>query len=96
LFSGAILPVNLMARAGALISVVIPSRWAFEAIGHDLGARRILAEGGSPLGPPLLASYGDAGAWSTGTYWLALAGFAVVFLVATWAVLVRSTQTSMR
>ena len=85
LFSGAILPVNLMAGAGAALSVVIPSRWAFEAIGHDLGARRILAEGGSPLGPPLLASYGDAGTQSTGTYWLILAAFAVVFLVATWA-----------
>jgi ABC-type multidrug transport system ATPase subunit len=92
LFSGAILPVNLMARAGAALSMVIPSRWAFEAIGHDLGARRILAEGGSPLGPPLLASYGDAGSQSTGTYWLALAAFAVVFLVATRAVLVRSTR----
>ena len=43
LFSGAILPVNLMARAGAALSAVVPSRWAFEAIGHDLGARRILA-----------------------------------------------------
>ena len=70
LFSGAILPVHLMAGAGAALSVVIPSRWAFEAIGHDLGARRILAEGGSRLGPPLLASYGDAGTASTGTYWL--------------------------
>ena len=92
LFSGAILPVNLMATAGAALSVAIPSRWAFEAIGHDLGARRILAEGGSPLGPPLLASYGDAGTHSTGTYWLVLAAFAVVFLVATWAVIVRSTR----
>jgi hypothetical protein len=96
LFSGAILPVNLMARAGATLSAVIPSRWAFEAIGHDLGARRILAQGGSPLGPPLLASYGHAGTQSTGTYWLILAAFAVVFLVATWGVLVRSTRTSMR
>ena len=34
---------------------LIPSRWAFEVIGHDLGARRILADGGSRLGPPLLA-----------------------------------------
>ena len=73
LFSGAILPVHLMARAGAAVSEVIPSRWAFEAIGHDLGARRILAEGGSRLGPPLLASYGDAGTQSTGTYWFILA-----------------------
>ncbi len=96
LFSGAILPVNLMAPVGAAISEVIPSRWAFEAMGHDLGARRILAEGGSPLGPPLLASYGDAGTQPTGSYWLVLAAFAVVFLVATWAVLVRSTQRSKR
>ena len=43
LFAGAILPVHLMARAGAALSVIMPSRWAFEAIGHDLGARRILA-----------------------------------------------------
>ena len=92
LFSGAILPVNLMANAGAVLSVVIPSRWAFEVMGHDLGARRILAEGGSPLGPPLLASYGDAGTYSTGTYWLVLAAFGVVFIVATWAVIVRSTR----
>jgi hypothetical protein len=91
LFSGAILPVNLMATAGAALSVVIPSRWAFEVIGHDLGARRILAEGGSPLGRPLLASYGDAGTHSTGTHWLVLAAFAVGFLVGTWAVIVRNT-----
>jgi ABC-type multidrug transport system ATPase subunit len=93
LFSGAILPVHLMARVGAGFSTVIPSRWAFEAIGHDLGARRILAEGGSSLGPPLLASYGNAGTRSTGTYWLILGAFAVVFLVATWGVLVRSTRS---
>ncbi|HEY3673507.1 MAG TPA: ATP-binding cassette domain-containing protein [Acidimicrobiia bacterium] len=96
LFSGAILPVNLMAGVGAAFSTVIPSRWAFEAIGHDLGARRILATGGSRLGPPLLASYGDAGTASTGTYYLILAAFAVVFLLATWGVLIRTTRSSIR
>ena len=96
LFSGAILPVNLMAGAGAALSGVIPSRWAFEAIGHDLGARRILAEGGSRLGPPLLASYGDAGTLSTGTYWLILLVFAVGFLIATWATLVAGARRSAR
>jgi len=96
LFSGAILPVHLMARVGATLSGVIPSRWAFEAIGHDLGARRILAEGGSRLGPPLLASYGDAGTQPTGAYWLLLAAFAIVFLLATWCVLVRTTRPSTR
>jgi len=96
LFSGAILPVNLMAGAGAALSTVIPTRWAFEAIGHDLGARRILAEGGSPLGPPLLDSYGDAGTQPIVTYWLILTAFAVVLLTATWAVLVRTTRKSRR
>jgi ABC-type multidrug transport system ATPase subunit len=96
LFSGAILPVHLMAQAGAALSAVIPTRWTFEAIGHDLGARAILDEGNSPLGPPLLASYGDAGTNSTGVYWLVLAVFAVAFLVGTWRVLVRTTQGSMR
>jgi len=96
LFSGAILPVHLMPGTGAALSTGIPTRWAFEAIGSDLGARRILAEGGSPLGPPLLESYGDAGTQPIGTYWLILAAFAVVFLVATWAVLVRTTRKSQR
>ena len=93
LFSGAILPVHLMANAGAALSLAMPSRWAFEGLGHDLGARHILAEGGSPLGQPLLASYGNAGTLPTGTYWLVLAGFTVLFLVATRAVVARtSTQ----
>ena len=96
LFSGAILPVHLMAGAGAGLSVVIPSRWAFEAIGHDLGARRILAGGGSPLGAPLLESYGRAGTEATGTYWLILAAFVVVFVAGTWAVLVRTARRPLR
>ena len=96
LFAGAILPVHLMAKAGAALSASMPSRWAFEAIGHDLGARRILAQGGSKLGPPLLASFGDAGTASTGTYWLVLSAFAIAFLVATWGVLVRVTRTATR
>ena len=96
LFSGAILPVHIMASAGAMTSTVIPSRWAFEAIGHDLGARQILADGGSPLGPPLLASYGNAGTASTGTYWLVLAAFAAAFLATTVRVLAHTTGRTER
>lgn len=79
LFSGAILPVHVMAGAGAAISALMPDRWAFEAIGHDLGVRELMAHGGSSLGPPLLASYGDAGTQPVTTYWLLLAAFVVVF-----------------
>jgi ABC-type multidrug transport system ATPase subunit len=88
LFSGAILPVHVMAGAGAAISTVIPDRWAFEALGHDLGIRHLLAHGGSPLGPPLLRAYGSAGTQTTGLYWLYLAAFIVVFLAGAWVMLV--------
>src|SRR5437764_8351326 len=54
LFSGAILPVHVMAGVGRAFSVAMPDRWAFEAIGHDLGLRGLLAHGGSPPGPPPL------------------------------------------
>ena len=93
LFSGAIVPVEAMAAAGVALSYVVPVRWAFEAIGHDLGVRGLLAEGGSPLGPPLLETYGDAGSLATGTYWLILAAFAVVFLAAGRMVLGRSMSS---
>jgi ABC-type multidrug transport system ATPase subunit len=96
LFSGAILPVHVMASSGSGLSALIPTRWAFEAVGHDLGARAILARGGSPLGPPLLATYGNAGTQSTVTYWLILTTFAAVFLAGTWFVLVRTAERPVR
>jgi ABC-type multidrug transport system ATPase subunit len=80
LFAGAILPLEAMAPVGRAISLLMPDRWAFEAIGHDLGLRRLFAEGGSALGPPLLAQYGDAGTRSTGFYWAVLVTFITVFL----------------
>ena len=87
LLSGAILPVNVMGPVGAANSVAMPDRWAFEAVGRDLGLRELFAEGGSPLVPPLLAAYGDAGTLATTTYWAILALFTAVFLLATWGVL---------
>jgi ABC-type multidrug transport system ATPase subunit len=96
LFSGAILPVHIMAGVGAGFSVVIPVRWAFEGIGHDFRIRELLTEGGSPLGPPLVASYGDAGLHSTGFYWWVLAAFAAAFFVAAWGILHRTAKASLR
>jgi ABC-type multidrug transport system ATPase subunit len=96
LFSGAILPVHLMAPVGAAISAVVPVRWAFEALGHDLGVRAILTHGGSALGPPLVQSYGNAGNHATGTYWAYLAVFTLVFLVGAWLVLATTSRRNMR
>jgi ABC-2 type transporter len=89
LFSGAILPVHVMASLGAAISTVIPVRWAFEATDHVLGVRNLLLRGGSPLGPPLVRSYGNAGTAASGSYWLYLGTFTIVFLAAAQATLAR-------
>jgi ABC-type transport system involved in multi-copper enzyme maturation permease subunit len=96
LFSGAILPVNVMANAGQWLSALMPDRWAFEAVGRELGLRHLFAAGGSDLGPPLLATYGDAGTSSVGTYWLIMAAFVVVLLVAAWVVLRRRARVAQR
>ena len=93
LFSGAILPVHEMAGAGAAISTIIPDRWAFEALGHDLGVRHILADGGSPLGPPLIAAYGkEAGTDAIAVYWSYLAAFTVAFFLGAWGILRRRSR----
>jgi ABC-type multidrug transport system ATPase subunit len=93
LFSGAILPVHEMAGAGAAISTIIPDRWAFEALGHDLGVRHILADGGSPLGPPLIAAYGkEAGTDAVAVYWSYLAAFTVAFFLGAWGILRRRSR----
>jgi hypothetical protein len=96
LFSGAILPVHLMAGVGGAISVVMPVRWAFEAMGHDMGVRFLLTHGGSSLGRPLVQSYGSAGLRPTGVYWAYLAVFSVVFFAAAWAVLALTVRRSTR
>jgi ABC-type multidrug transport system ATPase subunit len=96
LFSGAILPVHLMAGVGAAISAVVPVRWAFEAVGHDLGVRSLLQHGGSPLGPPLIASFGNAGSHATGTYWAYLGAFILVLVAAAWVTLVLTCRRNLR
>jgi ABC-type multidrug transport system ATPase subunit len=96
LFSGAILPVHQMVTIGAAISAIVPDRWAWEALGHDIGMRHLFAHGGSSLGPPLLRAYGDAGTLATGTYWLFLGSFVVVFTVGAWATLVRKCRRATR
>jgi ABC-type multidrug transport system ATPase subunit len=96
LFVGAILPVPTMAVVGKWISYAMTNRWAFEALGHSLGVARLWANGRSPLGPPLLASYGTTFARPVTADWLILGGFTVAFLAATIAVVIRKTATAGR
>lgn len=71
-------------------------RWSFEAVGRDLGIRALLLEGGNPLGPRLVASYGDAGFRATGTYWAFLGITVVVCLLGALLVLARTADRSSR
>jgi ABC-type multidrug transport system ATPase subunit len=92
LFSGAILPVHQMVGVGGVISTAIIDRWAFEGLGRALHIRHLLAHGGSPLGPPLLRTFGNAGTMTMGTYYLLLSAFVVAFFLAAWLVLSRRVR----
>ncbi len=91
LFVGAILPVPAMALVGRWISYAMTNRWAFEGLGHSLGVKELWANGNSPLGAPLLASYGTTFDRAVAVDWLILAAFAVAFFAATIAVVARKT-----
>src|SRR6266542_610530 len=96
LFSGAILPVHIMAGVGVGVGLFVPVRWAFEAVGHDLGVRALLSNGHSPLGPPLVASYGNAGSHAIGFYWAILGAFVLASFLAAWLVLRRNAAGPVR
>ncbi len=87
LFSGAVLPVPVMAPVGRAISAVMPDRWAFEAIGADLGLRALLAGDHEGAGPALLTTFGSTWTIDTTEVWLILAVFIAVLTMATWVAL---------
>jgi ABC-type multidrug transport system ATPase subunit len=89
LFVGAFLPVPVMADVGRWFSYAMSNRWAFEALGHTAGLPELWRDGGSPLGPPLLASYEDSFNHPLWTHWSLLAGFTVLFAAMTLLVLRR-------
>ncbi|REF00202.1 ATP-binding cassette domain-containing protein [Thermomonospora umbrina] len=91
LFVGAILPVPVMAAAGRWLSHAMSNRWAFEALGHSLRVEDLWARGASPLGPPLLASYGDTFSRPVWANWVFLVGFTGLFLIGACVVLTHRT-----
>lgn len=96
LFSGAFVPVPQMGVVGAAVSWAMTNRWAYEALGRGVGLAGLWAHGSSPLGPPLLASYGNTFNGSTGEGLAWLGGFAVLFLAAAWWVLARRCRRTRR
>jgi ABC-type multidrug transport system ATPase subunit len=92
LFVGAILPVPVMASVGRWLSYVTINQWAFEALGRGLGIARLWSDGASPLGRPLLASYGTTFSRPVAVDWLVLGCFTVAFLAAAVAVTARETR----
>ena len=96
LFVGAFLPVPVMALPGRLLSYLISNRWAFDALGNIAGLPNLWQHGGSNLGPPLLASYGNTFSGSVAEDWILLGGFTLVFLLAAGIVLLRKTPRRRR
>jgi len=92
LFSGAILPVPIMAFLGKTMSVCMSDRGSFESLGHSVGLNALFANGASPLGPPLLAQYGDSFSRPVIETWLIMVVFTVVFLTSTCIVLKRKSS----
>lgn len=92
LFSGAFVPVPQMGVVGSAISWAMTNRWAYEALGRGIGLDALWAHGSSPLGPPLLASYGGTFTGSATEGWAWLGGYALLFLAGAWAVLARKCR----
>jgi hypothetical protein len=69
LFSGAMVPLPVMAGAGRAISAAMSDRWAFEAIARHLHVSHLT----TPTSP-----YAGLGASSAATYWGLLTVFALV------------------
>jgi hypothetical protein len=96
LFSGAFVPVPQMGTVGSALSWAMTNRWAFQSLGRGIGLDALWAHGASPLGPPLLASYGDTFTGTAGEGWAWLGGFALLFLAAAWVVLARKCRRTGR
>jgi hypothetical protein len=91
LFSGAVLPVAAMAGVGRAISVVTSDRWAFEALGRQLGLDGLLSHDGSGHGPQLLAEHGGSFSGGAAGPLVAMVLFGIVFLASTHYAIVRRT-----
>lgn len=87
LFSGAMVPMHVMAGAGRAIGAVMSDRWAFEAIAADLDVAALTGKA-SP--------YAGLGASSPATYWALLFAFTMVTSFAAYAAVHRRATSKAR
>jgi ABC transport system ATP-binding/permease protein len=90
LFAGAVVPVADMAAPGRWLSLGLANRYSFEALGHALGLGQLAGA------LPAMRAYGDTFSGSVAYRWLVLAGFAVLFALATVQVLRRQGSAASR
>jgi hypothetical protein len=77
LFAGAVVPSADMAAPGRLLSLGLANRYSFEALGRGLRLDQLT----STL--PIMRAYGDTFSGTVAYRWLVLAGFTMVFTLAT-------------
>ena len=77
LFAGAVVPVAGMAAPGRLLSLGLANRYSFEALGRGLRLDQFTGT------LPTMRAYGDTFSGTVAYRWLVLAGFAMVFTLAT-------------
>ena len=77
LFAGAVVPSADMATPGRLLSLGLANRYSFEALGRGLRLDQLT----STL--PTMRAYGDTFSGTVAYRWLVLAGFTMVFTLAT-------------
>jgi hypothetical protein len=77
LFAGAVVPAAGMATPGRLLSLGLANRYSFEALGRGLRLDQLTRT------LPTMRAYGDTFSGTVAYRWLILAGFTMVFTLAT-------------
>jgi ABC-type multidrug transport system ATPase subunit len=90
LFAGAVVPVGDMAMPGRVLSLGLANRYSFEALGRTLRLDQLTGV------LPSMRPYDDTFSGAVAHGWMALAGFAVVFTLATMWALHRRTLPGQR
>jgi ABC transport system ATP-binding/permease protein len=92
LFAGALFAVPSMNLIGKGIAAITAVRWSFEGAVSITDLKALFAQSSSPIGEALLLQYKDSFNWAPGAYWLVLAAFIILPLLAAGIILTKKTQ----